>query len=198
MVREFRVAITKTTDVDDLLDARGLCGTGSVACGLAVELGKVSPGAHRVDEPVDDVEALEGAIERGAIECIALDNFDPLNELEVGIGSPCDRPHLCTFIAQRGNQTTADVPRRSDDAHLEPVEPPRCVERRRGNRDRVDHAGNRLQASLGHPAVHEVLPKRVRRSDEKGFDAQALEPRTVAIDDHAQVDTVAFDASNHT
>ena len=46
--------------------------------------------------------------------------------------------------------------------------------------------------------MHEVLPQRVRRRDQKGLDAQVLETRTVAIDDDTQVDAVAFDASNQT
>ena len=110
MVREFRVAITKTADVDDLLDARGLCCAGRIACGLAVELGKVSSGAHRVDEPVDDVESFEDSIERGAIECVALGDFNPLNELEVGIRPARDCAHLGAFVAQRGDQAATDIP----------------------------------------------------------------------------------------
>ena len=44
--------------------------------------------------------------------------------------------------------------------------------------------------------MHEVLPHCVRRRDQKGLNAQVLETWTVAIDDHAQVDAIAFDASD--
>ena len=196
MVRQVGVLFAKTAQVDDLLHTRLLGGGCSVARSHAVELGEVAASAHRVHEPVDDVESLEGAVKRHAIKRITLHHLDVSNALEIGIGATHDRAHLGALITELGHEATTDVAGRSDDANTHAGQTTSGIKRRRCHGNRIDHTGNLTETALRHPAVHQVLCEGVRRGDREGGDAQPFEAGAVTIHDHAKTHVSSLDVRN--
>ena len=107
-----RGRIAESAEVDDPLDAGGLCGLGEVAGTAPVALLEVgvAAAAHRVDEVIGDVDAGEGVVEARAVEDVAADDLAARVELgrrRIGIASQA--ADFTPVLSEALGQQAADV-----------------------------------------------------------------------------------------
>ncbi len=74
----------------------------------AVELGEVGVGAHRVDEVVRDVDALERPRDRLGVEHITSDDFEPRLRRD-RVGPAREAAHALSFLEEGAKETASDV-----------------------------------------------------------------------------------------
>ncbi len=74
--RELGAVGSEPTEIDDALESGGVGGLLEVGCASAIGLLEVVGCAHRVDQVIGRVTAVQGSSERVGVEDVSLDDLD--------------------------------------------------------------------------------------------------------------------------